>query len=808
MPEIRFPGLATGIDTGEMVRQLVEVESRRLKAKQEERAGEQLKSEALSELQDKLTAYRTNIRKLSDSSQLRGFSASTSDSDFITASANYSASEGSHSVQVKQLATTDRWVHDGLKYATTYVKDSAENGVFILSYKNQEMVIQTTDTTTLEDLAALINNDADNPGIAASVLQFDAGGGQVYHLVLGGQDSGSDYQIKINDSNTEVHTAESTLREDSENAEVTTKISDLDSFNGTIESGSTADQIRIQGNQHYTGTAVDYYFDVTQYTTIEDLLAEIEEGFGGSVTATFSEGLIKLTDNINGASSLSLTLTFLPGTSSTASITLPTFTQTTQGGSTTASLASLDSSTFTETQSAQDSKIKVDGYPAITAVGEIQEIAHTPKVNNNGTFYLAYGGFETIQLSAGDNATTIQTALEALPSVNVGDIAVSGDALSDVGTLTFAFSDSLGDVPMILLDTSNLSRTLTVTEQTGGQDDWISRSTNTVNDVINGVTLNLHDDTYNSVTTDYDSIEITLTRDTEALKEKLDAMIASYNDIIDFVQEKADYDPETKTAPILYGDYSITTIRSQIKNPLFLAAGGFTSDDSFPMPKDIGLTINSDGKLELDTNKFDDALVDDYRGVLALIGAMKSGSSSGDDAAYIKFYSAGTNTEGGDYDIRVWGTNGGPITSVQIKTTYETWSEARTVDAANIVGNSVTANSDFDDNGNSLYPENSLSFTVDLGQLDLVTYLEATMHVKYGFAGESKDNLDDILTYNGRIPVSKKSISNNIDRLSEQIRTEQERVAKYENRLVLKFARLEKTLMLISQQMAAISILS
>ncbi|MHC4721580.1 MAG: flagellar filament capping protein FliD, partial [Planctomycetota bacterium] len=290
-------------------------------------------------------------------------------------------------------------------------------------------------------------------------------------------------------------------------------------------------------------------------------------------------------------------------------------------------------------------------------------------------------------------------------------------------------------------------------------------------------------------------------------KEKLNAMIASYNDIVAFVQEKADYDSETKTAPILYGDYSITTIRSQLKNPLLLAAGGFTSDDSFTMPKDIGLTINSDGMLELDTNTFDEALVDDYRGVLALIGAMKSGNSSGDDAAYIKFYSAGTHTEGGDYDIRVLGTNGGPITSVEIKTTDETWSEARTVDAANIIGNSVTANSDFDGNGNSLYPENSLSFTVDLDQLDPVIYMEATIHVQHGFAGDTKDVLDDILTYNGRIPVSKKSISDYIDRLNEQIETEQARLEKYEERLVLRFARLERTLQTINQQMAGLSML-
>jgi len=613
MPQIRFPGLATGIDTGEIVRQLVEVESRSLRAKEEEKADQQIRSETLSELQTKLTAFRTKIRALADNTKLQAFNSATSDSDFITASANYNASEGSHSIQVKQLATTDRWVHDGLKYTTSYVKDPGENGVFILSYNHQEMVIQTTDTTTLEDLAALINNDADNPGITASVLNYDAGNDQVYHLVLSSQDSGGDYQISINSSNTEVHTADSTLQHNAENAEVTTKISELDSFSGTIESGSTADQIRVQGNQH-DSTAVDYYFDVTQYTTIEDLLAEIEDAFSGSATATYSDGQITLTDDFSGTSSMTLTLTFIPGTDSTASITLPTFSQTTQGGSTDASLASLASSTFTETQSAQDAKIRVDGYPPDSAaIAEVQHLTNSDRATG-GHFHLTYDGYTTGEIDRRANTDTIQAALELLPNVNTGDIIVSGDKLDKDGggTTVFTFLDTAGDVSLLSIDTSAMTSegTHVMSEYTQGDDGrrWISRSTNTIDDVLAGVTLNLHDDTYNTTTSTYDSIEVTLTRNTEALKDKLNEMIEAYNEIVTFLQEKADYDPETKTAPILYGEHSITTIRNQIKNPFVLAAGGFTSDDTFTMPKNIGLTINTDGLLELDGNEFDEAL--------------------------------------------------------------------------------------------------------------------------------------------------------------------------------------------------------
>lgn len=802
MPEIRFPGLATGIDTTAIVQQLLEIESRRLKAKQEDLANENIKGETIGELDSKLNAFRTAIRTISDSDQLRSFDSVSSDTDIMTALANSNAAEGNHTIQIGQLATTDRWVHDGLKYATSYVKDSAENGVFIVSYNHQEMMIQTTDTTSLEDLAAFINNSADNPGIVASVLKYDAGSDQVYHLVLSGQDSGSDYQVTINDSNTEVWNADSLLESNGENATLTTKIKDIDTFSGEIESGSTPDQIRITGNQH-DGTAVDYYFDVTQYTTVEELLAEIEEAFSDTATATVSNGEIKLTDNTCGTSSMSLTLTFIPGTDSTASLTLPTFTETTVGGSTSAGLADLTAGTFTQTQSAQDSMIRVDGYPASTDTAEVQILTSSENAGS-GSYTLTFMGETTNSIAYDADLSTVEVELNALSTiVAVGGVTVGGTGPTDSNNpMTITFSDTAGDVNQITIAES-MNGDHTMSPQTEGDSNWIRRSTNTIDDVLAGVTLNLHDTTYNTVTQTYDSVKVTLTRDTEALKEKMTAMIEAYNEVVTFLQEQADYDPETKTAPILYGDYSITTIRSQLKNPFILAASGFTTDDSFTMPKDIGLTINSDGLLELDSNEFDEAITDDYLAVLELIGAMKTGTSAGADAAYIKFYDAGNNTTAGAYNVKVT-VNAGEITEAKIWTVDEEEADARTVDAENIEGNTVTCNSEFDDNGNPLYPENSLTFTVDLNQSGT---LEATIYVKQGFAGTTKDALDDMLAYNGRVAISQKRIADYTDRLNEQIVTEQARLERYEDRLVLRFARLEKTLQMINQQMAGLNMI-
>lgn len=690
MASIQLPGLATGIDTNSLIQALMEANSARLYLMKEKLGKQEEKYDAFNELEGLLSALRQSVEQLSDSSKLKAYNAVSSDTDYITVEANSNAFEGNHSIQVKQLATADRWVHDGFEYSTSYVGA----GNFIFSYNNQELVVQTSEDTTLEDLVGLINNDADNPGVNASILKYDDGSDGIYHLVLSGKESGSDYQITINSSNTEVHTADSILTDTNDNdATLTTKLIELSTFSGTIESGTTTDQIHITGNKHNESDPVDAYFDVTQYTTVEDLIKEINDAFDGEAVATFADGEIKLTDTTSGESYMTMTLTFVPGTGSSATLTLPTFSQTTVGGSVSASVTSLAAATFTETQSAQDSEIRVDGYPS---------------------------------------------------------------------------------------------------------DSWITRSSNTVNDVIAGVTLRLHDTTEDGEG-GYNSIEVNLTRDTETLKEKLNSMIEAYNAAVMFIQENTAYDTETKISGVLANDYGVTSIWELIKNPFNIAASGFTGDDSFIQASDIGLSLGTDRLLSLDSTEFDEAIVDDYLGVLNLLGAVKSGTTDNQD---IKFYGASTYTTAGQYEVRVYG-DGSVITSAQIRMVGETeWRDAT------FSGNVVYGNSEFDENGNPVYDENGLQLTVDVSKTS-GTALEATISVRQGIFGALEESLDEMLdSVDGRVTISKERIQEQIDNTNDRIETEQARLAREEQRLIEKYARMEKMLSIIQQQFAGLSVLS
>jgi flagellar capping protein FliD len=671
MGELRLPGLATGIDTAKLINQLMLVEQRTLQKYQERQNVWTERQAALSDLQSKLDLLNTAVSDLSDAGDLRAFATASSDEDIATAEASSTAAEGSHSVEVNQLALTERWVHDaGLEYK----EDLVGAGTFMYSYNYQEVTLDTTDETTLSDLVGLINNDANNPGVTATLLHY----GDAYHLVLSGQEAGSDYQITINDSNTEVWQSTSPFTKSGENAASSAKLVDLDEFSGSL----VGDEYVTIGGSLHDGTVVSQDFYITSNTTLDHIVNEINQLYAGTATAVLDNGEIRLTDHTSGVSQMQLSLSYNNGSGSTA-FAIPAIAQSTEGGSQAASLAGFTAADFTESQSAQDSQIKVDGYPL-------------------------------------------------------------------------------------------------------GAGDWIERSSNTVTDVIQGVTLNLND---------VGTVQVNLTRDIESVKSKLSSLVDAYNDVSAFISEQTGYNEQTEEAGLLIADSTVKSIAGLLRSPLIELAEGFVNgSDSFLLAADIGLELDANGLLSFDSEVFDEAVADDYLDTLAIIGAAKIGSSNSNT---IRFYSASDSyTTAGTYDVEVTVT-GGAITSANIKLQSEsTWR------AATVSGSVITGDSTFDSNGDPLYAENGLVLTVDLSADGAFT---STVRVKQGFAGAMADALEETLeSTDGLLPIDQDQVSDQIQQLQDRIDIEQERLVRREERLVARFARLEKSLTLLQNQMAAL----
>lgn len=669
MGELRLSGLSTGIDTEALVTQLMAIERSRLNKYVARKETWDERKEALDTLKTKLSDLETAAAALSDSRELRAYATATSDGDIVTAESSHNAFEGNHSVVVNQLANAERWVHTtGMKYA----EDLVGEGTFIYSYNHREVTVTTTADTTLEDLAGLINNDAKNPGLTANLLHYN----NAYHLVLNGNEAGSDYEISINASSTEVWQSTSPLTVSTENAALATRIIDLDQFSGAFAGDES---ITVTGRQN-DGTAVNHSFAVNRHTKLDHLIEEINTAFGGTATASVVNGQVRLTDHVSGASQMQLNLGYDAGSGTTA-FDIPAIVQSTLGGGTVASLAGFAETDFSETQSAQDSQIKVDGFP-------------------------------------------------------------------------------LGD------------------------DEWISRSANTIDDVLQGVTLHLHDT---------GTVQVNLTRDIESVKQKLTSLIDAYNSVTTFLAEKTGYNSTLKVAGVLMGDSTVSSIANNLRMPLIRQTNGFTTDvDTFLTPGNIGLKLDRDGILSLDANAFNEAIAKDYMGVLSLIGADKTGSS---DNNAVQFYGASSkHTQGGTYNVQVT-VAAGEITGARIKLA----SESAYRDAT-FGGNIVVGDSTFNQYGVPVSAENGLLLSVDLSQDGT---FNATVRVKQGFTGAMENSLGQFLKpSNGWLTLDQSSVETQIKNLENRITAEEDRLSRVEQRLVSKYARLEKTLTLLQRQMS------
>ncbi len=796
MGELRFPGLATGLDTTALVRQLMIINSQRLARYQVKKISYEDKSSVYDELRAKVRALDSAVAYLSDSGDLQIFNATSSDRDILTVSASSSANPGSHTVDINQLATSETWIQDISTFS--YKTDYVGGGDFIYSYNHQERVITAVeDETTLEDLVGLINNDANNPGVTASLLYQ----GGKYHLMLSGQETGEDYQISVNTSTTEVWAPDEeqsnhTFTVDGENAVLSTKITELDQF--TISTGLNGGEfITISGKNHFgTDILPNLDLDVTANTTVGHLIDAINEHFDGVATATLVNGQIRLTDHIDGTSGMEISLNY-DADGGPTTLGLPTMAVSTEGGGTSESLTSLSSASFIQTQDAQSSKTRIDGYPS-TAVDEVQTISIINGSPAGGSFKLTLNGETTAAIQYDADFTDIQDALLALDSVDTGDVVCSGGPLTSGVEVTFGGNLAGMDVAQMMVSDSTLDAgDVSIEETTKGNDGWLSRNGNSISDALTDITLNLKD-----VTEVGDPIKITVTRDTASVQNKIQSMVTAYNELINFLAQKTEYNDETKEMGILSTDIATSFIKTQMRDPFVGVAVGFTDEDTFFQAGDIGISFDGDRMMEFDTSEFDEAIAEDFMAVLELLGAAKSGDTV--EGAAIEFYSASDKyTTAGEYDIEVTiifvPDVGNVIESAKIKLSTES-----TYRDATWSGNLITGDSTFDDNGKPLYPENALQLSVDLSSTGPFT---GSIRVKQGMVGALEDFLDEILKTNGRIDIAEDILDDKIKQMENTIEREESRLEDVEARLIAKFARLEKTLSLLQQQFGAIGML-
>ena len=134
----------------------------------------------------------------------------------------------------------------------------------------------------------------------------------------------------------------------------------------------------------------------------------------------------------------------------------------------------------------------------------------------------------------------------------------------------------------------------------------LTRASNSVTDVISGVTLDLKD-----VTTSAETISISL--NTGSVKSSVNSFVEKYNELMKTMDELSLFDPDTGTRSVLLGDSTLRTIESSLRNELSNTVSGLSS--TFNSLSSIGITTERDGSVTLDSEILDSAIENNFEDI-------------------------------------------------------------------------------------------------------------------------------------------------------------------------------------------------
>jgi flagellar hook-associated protein 2 len=235
--------------------------------------------------------------------------------------------------------------------------------------------------------------------------------------------------------------------------------------------------------------------------------------------------------------------------------------------------------------------------------------------------FTAKPGAAAIDISVGPPAKSLAEVRDMVNAANAGITAAvlsdaSGSRLVFRSSTTGAvngFKISVTDADSNNVDTSGLSAlafdpsvgVVTMSQAIAAANASalingapVSSATNTLTNVVDGMTLQLQRETTAPV-------QVTTAADSDAIRKKIEAFVSAYNDLNNELVAQTKYDAASKTAGTLQGDSTAVSLRGSLRSTLRGTSGASTV---FTRLADIGFDVQQDGTIKLDSTKLDNAL--------------------------------------------------------------------------------------------------------------------------------------------------------------------------------------------------------
>lgn len=192
-------------------------------------------------------------------------------------------------------------------------------------------------------------------------------------------------------------------------------------------------------------------------------------------------------------------------------------------------------------------------------------------------------------LALGVTATVINDANGARLTVN-GNATGNANAvtLSAVSGFTFTQSSAAGNAKVSV------------------DGIPIESATNVVANAIPGVTLQLQNDS------DGKAITVNVTPDKARVSQALSDFVTNFNSIVSYLNSQFHYDATNQTIGVLSGDSSVRVLQQQL---LGMISYSTKDNGNLGTLGSLGVTMENDGTLKLDSTKFNDLMQSNFDGV-------------------------------------------------------------------------------------------------------------------------------------------------------------------------------------------------
>ena len=620
-------GAGSGMDVQSLATNLVEAERAPRKAVIEKKITQSESGiSGYAAVKFVLNDLKTAFSNIKDQSDFNAMTTRVSQSAAMAVTTTATASTGSHSVNITNLAKAQRSISgsdtSGFASPTAQLNGGAAFSL-IFSKGNGP-----TPTKVFSQGAADVNTPAVTATKSSATISFSGmSTGDTVTV------NGLTFTANKNLTATEVGDLFAQLN--------TTNIADLSTLNGTITasgnfSGAFAAGFEPQTNSNHVLTLQSTANSAAD--TISVSATRANNGTATTPTKTFVQGAVAASAVSTTGTKSTATLTFSPmAKGESVTVNGLTFTANT-------ALAAKDVGEVFDQLTAANTADLTNLNAGIAAFGSFSGsfgAGYESELNNNGVLVLrstangaadiaAPTSFNTIEIGAA--STTPAGMVAAINSSALGisaQLINTGNAAAPyriviTGATGASNSFSLSSKKADGTEVSNVNfgtRLQTAENATLTVDGvTISSSSNKVTDAIAGTTLELFTTTSGAANLDF-------TRDTTTVKANLKALVTAYNDANSMLSVVSDPKSTVDTyGATLVGNSIVSSVRTQMRNMVTTASN--TPSGNMTALRDIGISLTRTGELEIDQVKMDTALQNNYDQVVTMLTANKENQSA------------------------------------------------------------------------------------------------------------------------------------------------------------------------------------